>query len=140
MEFIDSVIFLFFLLMYLSTIKSNTFFFIFGAAIYLFLLIQLFLFDPLEIILSLTNYFLFHPLGFVLLLVPITINVLYQGVKNVLDSKKRLCWYHSILFNLWIPKCIIKMPNIREIPRFIIKIAKNPNTTSINAGNNGIKM
>ena len=91
MEFIDSVIFLFFLLMYLSTIKSNTFFFIFGAAIYLFLLIQLFLFDPLEIILSLTNYFLFHPLGFVLLLVPITINVLYQGVKNVLDSKKRLC-------------------------------------------------
>ncbi len=90
MEFIDSVIFLFFLLIYLSTVKSNTFFFIFGAAIYLFLLIQLFFFDPLEIIFSLTNYFLFNPLGFVFLLIPLTINVLYQCVKKVINSKKRM--------------------------------------------------
>lgn len=90
MEFIDSVIFLFFLLIYLSTVKSNTFFFIFGAAIYLFLLIQLFFFDPLEIIFSLTNYFLLNPLGFVFLLIPLTINVLYQGVKKVINSRKRM--------------------------------------------------
>ena len=90
MEFIDSVIFLFFLLIYLSTVKSNTFFFIFGAAIYLFLLIQLFFFDPLEIIFSLTNYFLLNPLGFVFLLIPLTINVLYQGVKKVINSRKRI--------------------------------------------------
>jgi len=90
MEFIDSVIFLFFLLIYLSTVKSNTFFFIFGAAIYLFLLIQLFFFDPLEIIFSLTNYFFLNPLGFVFLLIPLTINVLYQGVKKVINSRKRL--------------------------------------------------
>ena len=90
MEFIDSVIFLFFLLIYLSTVKSNTFFFIFGAAIYLFLLIQLFFFDPLEIIFSLTNYFLLNPLGFVFLLIPLIINVLYQGVKKVINSKKRM--------------------------------------------------
>ena len=90
MEFIDSVIFLFFLLIYLSTVKSNTFFFIFGAAIYLFLLIQLFFFDPLEIIFSLTNYFLLNPLGFVFLLVPLALNVLYQGVKKVINSRKRI--------------------------------------------------
>jgi len=90
MEFIDSVIFLFFLLIYLSTVKSNTFFFIFGAAIYLFLLIQLFFFDPLEIIFSLTNYFILNPLGFVFLLIPLTINVLYQGVKKVINSRKRI--------------------------------------------------
>ena len=90
MEFIDSVIFLFFLLIYLSTVKSNTFFFIFGAAIYLFLLIQLFFFDPLEIIFSLTNYFILNPLGFVFLLIPLTINVLYKGVKKVINSKKRM--------------------------------------------------
>lgn len=90
MEFIDSVIFLFFLLIYLSTVKSNTFFFIFGAAIYLFLLIQLFFFDPLEIIFSLTNYFLLNPLGFVFLLIPLTINVLYQGIKKVINSRKRI--------------------------------------------------
>lgn len=90
MEFIDSVIFLFFLLIYLSTVKSNTFFFIFGAAIYLFLLIQLFFFDPLEIIFSLTNYFLLNPLGFVFLLIPLTINVLYQGAKKVINSRKRI--------------------------------------------------
>jgi len=90
MEFLDSVIFLFFLLMYLSTVKSNTFFFIFGAAIYLFLLIQLFFFDPLGIIFSLTNYFLSNPLGFIFLLVPFAINMLYQGVKKVINSKKRM--------------------------------------------------
>jgi hypothetical protein len=90
MEFYDSVIFLFFLLMYLSTVKSNTFFFIFGAAIYLFLLIQLFLFDPLEIISSLTNYFLFNPLGFIFLLVPFAINILYLSLKKIINSKKRI--------------------------------------------------
>jgi len=90
MEFTDSVIFLFFLLIYLSTVKSNTFFFIFGAAIYLFLLIQLFFLDPLEIIFSLTNYFLLNPLGFVFLLIPLIINVLYQGVKKVINSRKRI--------------------------------------------------
>jgi hypothetical protein len=88
MDFTDSVIFLFFLLLYLSTIKSNTFFFIFGAAIYLFLLIQLFFFDPLEILLSLSNYFLFNPLGFVLLLIPVVINLIYQSLRHIFDSNK----------------------------------------------------
>ena len=41
MEFLESVLFLFLILTLLTTIKSNTFLIIFGAAIYLFLLLQL---------------------------------------------------------------------------------------------------
>jgi hypothetical protein len=91
MEFIDSVIFLFFLLIYLSTLKGNTLFFIFGAAIYLFFIFQLFFLDPIGILTLVTNSIFSNPIVFFLLCIPLIIDIIYRRIKKFKRFKQN---YH----------------------------------------------
>ncbi len=88
MEILESFLFLIIILIYLSTIKANTFFLVFGAAIYLFFIIQLFFFDPFEVLSTFIKNIFINPLGFFLLLVPLAIHILIKGLKKIWGIKK----------------------------------------------------
>lgn len=88
MEYFEAFILLMLLLVYISTLKANTFFIVFGTTIFLFLIMQLFLLDPLEILSVFLNSIFNNPFGFFLLLVPLLIDGLYRGLKKILVLKK----------------------------------------------------
>ena len=88
MEYIESFLFLILLLVYISTLKANTFLIVVGTTIFLFLFMLLFYLDPIEILTVFLNNIFSTPLGFFLLLVPLIINGLYKGLKKLLIFKK----------------------------------------------------
>lgn len=90
MEYIESFLFLILLLVYVSTLKTNTFIIIFSTAIYLFLIFQLFYLNPIEIFSSLLTNLLRNPYGFILLIIPLIIDVLYKGLRGLIAYRKNL--------------------------------------------------
>ncbi|MBA7527204.1 hypothetical protein ES705_19379 [subsurface metagenome] len=88
MEYLEAFFFLMLLLVYVSTLKANTFFIVFGTTIFLFLIMQLLYLDPIEILSGFLNSIFNNPLGFFLLLVPLIIDGLYRGLKKILVFKK----------------------------------------------------
>lgn len=80
MEFLDSLLFILILLILLWTIKADFFFIIFGIASFLYFLIVLFSYNPLEIILSIFNFIFSNPLGLVIFFIPI---IIYSIAKNI---------------------------------------------------------
>ncbi len=90
MEYIESFLFLILLLVYISTLKANTFIIIFSASVYLFLIFQLFYLNPIEIISSLISKLLRNPYGFILLVIPLIIDTVYKGLRGLIAFKKKL--------------------------------------------------
>ena len=90
MEYIESFIFLILLIVYISTLKANTFVIIFSTAIYLFLIFQLFYLNPIEIFSNLLSNLLRNPYGFILLIIPLLIDVLYKGLRGLIAFRKKL--------------------------------------------------
>jgi len=82
MKFLDAVFFLMILLVLLSSIKVDLFFLLFGTAVLLFFIVQLFFQEPLEIILDLIDFIFLNPLGFILLFVPLIISTIHNFFKK----------------------------------------------------------
>lgn len=74
MEFLDSLLFLIILLVIIWSIKSDLFFVVFGFAVFIFILFQLFFTNPFEIIVSISSFILLNPFGFFLLFIPLIIS------------------------------------------------------------------
>lgn len=87
MEYIESFFFLILLVVYISVLKANTLFIVFGAAIYIFVMMQLLYLDPLEILLDFVHNIAVSPFGFLLLLFPLIINSIYSSIKKFLIKK-----------------------------------------------------
>lgn len=87
MKFLDAVLFLIFLLVLLWSIKSDLFFMLFGTAVLLYFIIQLFFMDPLEILLSLVEFIFLNPLGFIILFIPLVISII-DYIRKKIKSKK----------------------------------------------------
>ncbi len=90
MEYIESFLFLILLLVYISTLKANTFIIIFSTAIYLFLILQLFSLNPIEIFSSFLSSLLRNPFGLFLLIIPLIIDLLHKGLRRLIAFKKNL--------------------------------------------------
>jgi hypothetical protein len=88
MQFLDSLLFLLILLVLLWSIKADLFFVVFGFAILLFFLIELFFMQPLEILLSIINFMFLNPTGFILLFIPFIIAFIKHVVKKNLSRNK----------------------------------------------------
>jgi len=88
MEYFEAFVFMMILLVYISTLKANTFLIVFGTTVFLFLYMLLFYLDPIEILSVFLNNIFSNPLGFFLLLVPLIIDGLYKGLRKLLIFKK----------------------------------------------------
>ncbi len=88
MNFAESILFLLMIVLFLSSLKSNTFFIVFGAAIYLFFILQLASFDPIEILEKIAKYIVFNPLGILILFIPLMLNAFFNYLKSSLKKKK----------------------------------------------------
>jgi len=88
MEYLESVFFLLLLIVYVSTLKANTFFIIFGATVYIILIMQLLNLEPISILSSFLHDILGNPFGFSLLLVPIAVEGLYRGLKKLISLRR----------------------------------------------------
>lgn len=82
MDFVQSVIFLFLIVLFLSMLKSNIFLLVFGSTIFIYFILQLFSFDPIEILTIAMNDILINPVGLVLLIIPLTIDSLIRIIKK----------------------------------------------------------
>ena len=89
MQFLDSLLFLLILLVLLWSIKADLFFVVFGFAILLFFLIQLFFMQPLDILLSIVNFMFLNPAGFILLFIPLIISLIKYVIKKKFSQNKR---------------------------------------------------
>ncbi len=89
MELLESFFFLFIILIFLTTVKSNTFLIIFGASIYLFFLLQLFAFDFIGILINFLNYVLTNPMGLLILPIPLIIDVIHRYLKKIIKNNKK---------------------------------------------------
>ncbi|MHA2006857.1 MAG: hypothetical protein ACXABO_04210 [Promethearchaeota archaeon] len=88
MEYLESIFFLLILIVYVSTLKANTFLIIFGAAVYIILIMQLLNLEPMAILSSFLHDILGNPFGFFLLFVPLGFEGLYRGLKKILHFKR----------------------------------------------------
>lgn len=82
MEFYDSILFIFFILILLWVIKADFFFLIFGIAAFIYFLILLFVEDPLTIIISMIEFVFFNPLGLILIFIPLIIYILIKMIRR----------------------------------------------------------
>ena len=78
-----SVLFLLLIIAFLWDAKADLFFFAFGTAVLLYMLIQYFIMDPLDVLLSTLNYLFLNPLGIMTLLIPLLIYGIRRGLKKV---------------------------------------------------------
>ena len=88
MEYLESIFFLLLLIVYVSTLKANTFFLIFGATVYIILIMQLLNLEPISIISNFLHDILRNPSGFLLLLVPLAFEGLYRGLKKLVNIRR----------------------------------------------------
>jgi hypothetical protein len=83
MEYVEAFFLLMLLLVYISTLKANTFFIVFGTTIFLFIIMQFLYLDPIEILSVFLTSIINNPFGFFLLLVPLIVDGLYRGLKRI---------------------------------------------------------
>ena len=88
MNLIESFLYLIVLVLVLSSIKVSIFFVIIGGAIYLYIILQLFLLDPLNHSLSIVTTILSNPIGLLPLLIPLLIHWVVKFFKKKHYSKK----------------------------------------------------
>ena len=88
MNFTESILFLLIIVLFSSALKSNTFFIVLGAAIYLFFILQLASFNPIEILEAIANHIVFNPLGLLILFIPLILNAFFDFLKSSLKNKK----------------------------------------------------
>ncbi|MFX1316403.1 MAG: hypothetical protein ACFE9T_11105 [Promethearchaeota archaeon] len=88
MEFIDSLLFLFVLLLFLWAIKADFFFIIFGIATFLYFIIILFYSNPVEIMLAVIYFIFMNPLGLILVFIPLILYSINVGIKKLMTNKK----------------------------------------------------
>lgn len=88
MEFLDSLFFLVILLLIIWSIKADLFFVIFGFAVFMFILFQLFFMNSLDIIISISNFILFNPFGFFLLFIPLIISIIKYFLEKLYHKVK----------------------------------------------------
>jgi hypothetical protein len=89
MEFLDSLLYLTILLVLLWSVKADLFFVVFGFAVLIFFLFQLFFIDPLEIIFSIVSFILLNPAGFLLFFIPSIISILKYIIKKIHQKRER---------------------------------------------------
>ena len=82
MEYINAIFFLFVLLGFLWKMKADYMFVLFSFAAYLFLLLYIIKYSPLDLSLSVLNLFLVNPYGLFILVVPLVINYIYKQIKK----------------------------------------------------------
>jgi hypothetical protein len=82
MEFYDSILFVFFILILLWVIKADFFFLIFGIAAFLYFLILLFAENPLIIIVSTLQFIISNPLGIILIFIPLFLYVIMKIIRR----------------------------------------------------------
>ena len=87
MEYLESIFFLMIIVVYISALKANTLFIVFGATIYIFILMQLLNLEPLEILSDFIHNLAMNPFGFLLLLFPFITNGIYRGFRKLLIHK-----------------------------------------------------
>ncbi len=88
MEFLDSILFVFFILILLWLIKADFLFIILGIAAFLYFLLILFSENPLGITLSILNFLFLNPLGLLIIFIPLIIYLLREGVKKYRIQKR----------------------------------------------------
>jgi len=88
MEFADSLIFLMLIILFVSSIKSNFFLIVVGSAIFLFFILNLFSFSPLEILTLVFNHLIFNPIGFLILFFPLIFDTLVRFLKKKFLKEK----------------------------------------------------
>lgn len=88
MEFLDSLFFLIILLVLLWSVKADLFFVVFGFAVLIYFLFQLFFIDPLEILFSIASFLLLNPAGFILLFIPSIISILKYITTKIYQKKR----------------------------------------------------
>ena len=82
MEYINAIFFFFVLLGFLWKMKADYMFVLFSFAAYLFLLLYIIKYSPLDLSLSVLNLFLVNPYGLFILVVPLAINYIYKQIKK----------------------------------------------------------
>ena len=85
----NSLLFLFLLVSFLWVLKADLIFMIFGTAVLIYIMIQLFFMDPVEIIISTGQFFLINPFGILILFIPLIIHGINYGIKKLKRTKKR---------------------------------------------------
>jgi len=83
MEFADSLIFLFIIILFISSVKSNFFLIVFGSAIFMFFILHLFSFSSIEILVLVVQYIIFNPIGFFILSIPLIFDIVIRIVKKI---------------------------------------------------------
>jgi len=83
MKFLDSLLFLVVLLVLLWSIKADLFFLIFGTALLVFFLIQLFFMNPIDILISIGSFILLNPTGFIFLFIPLIISSIKYLIRKI---------------------------------------------------------
>jgi hypothetical protein len=78
-----SLIFLLLIVAFLWDAKADLFFMAFGTAVLLYLLIQYFFMEPIDVLVATLNYMFLNPLGILTLFVPLLIYGIRWSVKRV---------------------------------------------------------
>lgn len=82
MEFADSLIFLLLIILFVSSLKSNSFLIVFGSAVFLYFILNLFSFSPIEILNLVIRHILFNPIGFFILFSPLIVDTVVRFIKK----------------------------------------------------------
>lgn len=82
MEFADSLIFLLLIILFVSSLKSNSFLIVFGSAVFLYFILNLFSFSPIEILTLVIRHILFNPIGFFILCFPLMLDTVVRLIKK----------------------------------------------------------
>jgi len=88
MKFAESIILLFIIILFISSVKSNFFLIVFGSAMFMFFIFHLFSFSTLEILTIVIQYIIFNPIGFFILSIPVIFDTIIRVIKKIKHYKK----------------------------------------------------
>jgi hypothetical protein len=84
-----SLIFLLLIVAFLWDAKADLFFMAFGTAVLLYMLVQFFLMEPIDVLINTLNYMFLNPLGIITLFLPLLIYGIRYSLKRVKNKKGR---------------------------------------------------
>lgn len=87
MKFLDAIFFLIIISVLLWSIKVDLFFTIFSTVILLYIIIQLFFMNPIDVLSSLMNFLFLNPSGFFFLLIPFITALFHYFIKKYQKKK-----------------------------------------------------
>ncbi|MFW9865477.1 MAG: hypothetical protein ACFFEN_05195 [Candidatus Thorarchaeota archaeon] len=84
-----SLTFLLLIVAFLWDAKADLFFMAFGTAVLLYMLIQFFFMEPIDVLINTFNYMFLNPLGIITLFIPLLIYGIRHSIKRVKNKKCR---------------------------------------------------